>query len=276
MADARQPLLPRETYTHGYDGRLSQMHAARTAEREAAFFLSQLREGMRLLDMGCGSGSITVGLAAAVAPGEVVGIDVEPAVIERARGRAEDGAVPNLSFEVGSAYALPFPDGTFDAVFAHTLLQHVRDAPTVLRQARRVLKPGGVIGLREGDWGTWVIAPPSDAIEQAIALYLRLWEHNGGNPRVGRLHRTLLHDAGFPRSVASGTTLTAGTTTATHTFADFAADIVESPSFVEQVAALGWADKGALDTLARGCRTWGDQPGAFSTLVMCETVGWRD
>jgi ubiquinone/menaquinone biosynthesis C-methylase UbiE len=276
MAAPRQPDPPRENYTHGYDGRLYQMHAARTAEREGAFFLPHGRQGLRLLDMGCGSGSMTVGLAASVASGEAVGIDVEPTVIERARRRAADDGIPNVFFEVGSAYALPFPDGAFDAVSAHTLLQHVRDPLRVLREARRVLKPGGVIGLREGDWGTWVIAPANEALEQAIALYLRLWEHNGGNPRVGRLHRTLLHDARFTRSESSGTTMTAGTPAATQAFAGIAADMVASSSFGEPVAALGWTEKGALDALAHRCRAWGDEPGAFSTMVMCQTVGWRD
>jgi ubiquinone/menaquinone biosynthesis C-methylase UbiE len=66
----------RAVYVHGsaFDAQLTR----RTAAREGAFFLPHLRPGMRVLDCGCGPGSITVGLAAAVAPGQAVGIDLEP------------------------------------------------------------------------------------------------------------------------------------------------------------------------------------------------------
>ena len=70
---------------------------------------------MRLLDVGCGPGSITLGLAEAVAPGEVVGVDLQPAQVEQARALAAERGVANVRFEVASAYALPFPDAAFDA-----------------------------------------------------------------------------------------------------------------------------------------------------------------
>src|SRR5690348_4798488 len=88
-------------------------HARRTAERNAAFFLSELRPGMSLLDIGCGPGSITAGLAARVAPGRTVGIDIDPATLPSAAERAAAGA-SNLDFRPGNAYDLPFRDGTFD------------------------------------------------------------------------------------------------------------------------------------------------------------------
>src|SRR5688572_22159205 len=59
--------------------------AARTASQQAAFFLPHLRPGMRLLDVGCGPGAITLGLANVVTPGDVVGVDVQASQVERAR-----------------------------------------------------------------------------------------------------------------------------------------------------------------------------------------------
>jgi len=122
MADRKQ-----DRYTLGYGSQITQWHGERTADREAAFFLPHIKPGMRLLDFGCGNGAITVGLAETIAPGEVVGIDVESSQVERAITLAKDRGVKNVRFEVGSVYELPFPPASFDAAFAHAVLQHLND-----------------------------------------------------------------------------------------------------------------------------------------------------
>ena len=95
-----------EIYQHGHHASVVRSHAKRTAEADAAFFLPLLKPGMRLLDVGCGPGSITAGPAARVAPGETIGIDPSPSVIEIAKSLARD--IPGLSFETGSIYDVPF------------------------------------------------------------------------------------------------------------------------------------------------------------------------
>jgi ubiquinone/menaquinone biosynthesis C-methylase UbiE len=130
----------------------------RTASTSAAFFVQHLRAGMRVLDCGCGPGSITVGLAAAVAPSETIGLDLQPAQLERARLLAAEQSVSNVRFELGSVYELSFPDASFDAVFAHNLLVHLAEPLRALREVRRVLKPDGIVGIADDDMGTWLLA----------------------------------------------------------------------------------------------------------------------
>ena len=90
-----------DRYTHGYDARFVERLQRRTVERAADFFLPHLKSGMSLLDCGCGPGSITVGLAEVVAPGEVVGIDIETSQVETARSHA--GRIQNdLRFAVSA------------------------------------------------------------------------------------------------------------------------------------------------------------------------------
>ena len=98
--------LRHETYTHGHAPATVKQHAQRTADEAAAFMLPELRAGMRLLDVGCGPGSITRGLAERVAPGEVVGVDLAKETLEAARRDAAARGLANLRYEEGSVYEI--------------------------------------------------------------------------------------------------------------------------------------------------------------------------
>jgi ubiquinone/menaquinone biosynthesis C-methylase UbiE len=134
-----------------YSAEAHAMMGQRTAAHDADFFLPHLHPGMRLLDSGCGIGSITIGLANAVAPGQVVGLDRDAEQVDRARALAAERGVANVRFEVGDVYTLPFPDASFDAVFAHQLLPWLREPVAALNEFRRVLTDNGVAGVRTID-----------------------------------------------------------------------------------------------------------------------------
>src|SRR5262249_43932821 len=156
-----------------------------------------LRAGMRLLDCGCGPGAMTVQLAEAVAPGAVVGIDVEGGQLEYGRALARERGAANVRFEGGSVYELPYPDGSFDAVFAHALLYHLRHPERAVAEIRRVLAPGGLVGLRDADRGGDICTPAVPGAEQAWELIDRVLWYSGGDPRFGRGQGALLAAAGF-------------------------------------------------------------------------------
>ncbi|MDI6824228.1 MAG: methyltransferase domain-containing protein [Bacillota bacterium] len=83
-----------------------------------------------------------------LASGSVVGIDREPRQVERARTLAAERGAANVEFRVGNIYELSFPDASFDAAFAHNVLERLSDPLRALREMRRVLRPGGVVGRR--------------------------------------------------------------------------------------------------------------------------------
>ena len=151
------------TASAGYEAWLRQVHrpaqARRTAERSAAFLLPHLHPGVRLLDAGCGPGVITLGLAEAVATGEAIGIDTSPEAIASACATASSLGRRDVRFLTADVTALPFADASFDAVFCHAVLQHLRDPLSALREFRRVLSPGGVIGVADADIDGSIIAP---------------------------------------------------------------------------------------------------------------------
>jgi SAM-dependent methyltransferase len=174
-------------------------------------------------------------------------------------------------------YALPFPSGSFDVAFGNQVLQHLGDPAGALGEVHRVLKPGGLLAVRDTDQGTRVIAPPgrlTAQLEEAIALYSQLWVHNGGDPYIGRRHRELLRITGFARSEASATASVSGTAETTRSLGETMARAITRPDVSERLADLGLADQARLDRLAEACRAWGELPEAFTAAVECEALGW--
>lgn len=185
------------SYTPGHGRLATDFMAARSLPSHGGFFLPFLTPGVTVLDCGCGPGTITLGIADRVAPGRVVGVDAGPSQVERAVAAAARAGAGNVSFRAADVHALPFGDGTFDRVFCHALLEHVRDPVRALGELRRVLVPGGVIGVCSPDWGGFILAPPSPTLARAVEAYTGLLTRHGGDPHAGRKLGSHLAAAGF-------------------------------------------------------------------------------
>ena len=245
---------------------------SRGIAREAAFFLPHVKPGMSLLDCGCGPGSITLGLAEALAPGEVVGIDSDASRIEIAEQSASERGVANVRFQTADVQELPFADASFDAVFAHAVLQHVREPVRALVEMHRVLKPGGVVGLRDDDRGSVVIAPHAPDVVRLIELLTMAEELNGGDPRIGRRYRELLRRSGFQEVAISASCEYDADIAATRRRASLA--VGAAREFVGPVAVeQRWSTPEEMERLALACESWGESPDAFSAVIWCEAVG---
>jgi SAM-dependent methyltransferase len=265
------------SYTYGHTPAVVGVHAARSADKEAAFFLPQLTPGMRLLDVGCGPGTITLGFAAAVAPGEVIGVDVAETVLDQARSAAAAAAVPNVRFQMADAASLPYEDSSFDAVFAHTLLEHVPEPSLAVQEMKRVLKPGGLLGVRDCDWGSGVFWPLDPLVRQAADLYVRVWRNNRGHPTLGRRLRELLHGSGFTGLASSTSFRWNGSSSdpldGSPAFGRLLAERLLLPNFVTPIVENGWADHATLERIAQACHTWADHPDAYAAMIMVEALG---
>ena len=137
------------SYTMGYSAGYVQTLSRRSAATHAAHLLPHLKSGLRVLDFGCGPGTISVGLAKAVEPGELHGIDPEESQVDMARAAAATGEQDNATFHVGDVADLPFEDDWFDIAHCHAVLGHIPETQTALAEVKRVLKPGGIISSRE-------------------------------------------------------------------------------------------------------------------------------
>ena len=195
---------PAAQYTMGYSREFLQLLNRRNAQTHAAHLFPWLHSGSRVLDFGCGPGTITVGLAAAVHLGKVHGVDMEESQIEMARSAAAAGGHDNITFHVGNVYDLPFEDDYFDVAHCHAVLMHVPDTQAALREVRRVLKPEGRLGCREMIADGSFTEPAREHLPEAWATFIRLLAANGGHPQMGRQLKGALLDAGFDVTHASG------------------------------------------------------------------------
>ena len=145
-----------------------------------------LKSGMHVADFGCGVGAMTRNLAALVGPnGKAVGIDMhEPQLAEAANVCAGYG-LSNVSFWKADACDTRLWDNMFDLVYCRFLLIHLPDPAACLREMKRVLKPGGIILVEDGDLSSGGSAP-SSALDHFGGLFERLGPKKGVDYRLGR------------------------------------------------------------------------------------------
>jgi len=261
-------------YSAGYGALVLKALAERDLQVEGAFFLPHLKPGMSLLDCGCGPGALTVQLAAIVAPGLVVGLDRHGDQHDIGRKQAADAGLANVSFREGSIYELPFDDDTFDAVFAHAVLYHLGDPGAALREMHRVLKPGGVVGIRDSDLGGDVRAPTNEMLERGFDLIQRVLRYNGGQSEFGREHRRMLRVAGFERITASASYDHFGVQERTQGFSDYWCYFLDE-LHRDLVLSEGWSTEDEIAAHLDAFRAWGRDPDAFFARCRCEGVGYK-
>ncbi|MCP3857234.1 MAG: methyltransferase domain-containing protein [Actinomycetia bacterium] len=262
-----------ERYTHGHHSSVVAAHARRTAEEAAAFLLPFLAPDSRLLDVGCGPGSITVGLARRC--GEVIGVDSSDDVLESARSHQADQGVENLSFEAGSCYELRWEDETFDVVYAHQLLQHLADPVAALREFRRVLKPGGLVAVRDADYGTMVHAPIDPRIERWRDLFHEVARANGGEPDAGRLLLPWVHQAGFADPVTTATAWVYADQEGRDHWGELWAVRITEGAFAAHAQEFGLATAPEIADLAAAFRDWAARPDGFFGFIHGEVLARR-
>ncbi len=162
------------------------MMAGRSASDRASFVVNLLADGDVVLDVGCGPGSITGGLAEAVAPtGRVLGLDARRSQVEEAATLPRHRALSHAYFAVADAYELPVADHAVDVYFSHALFEHLAEPERGLREARRVLVSGGTVALAASDWSRARFEPWTPDVARAMSAHYRLRAVAGGDPDAG-------------------------------------------------------------------------------------------
>lgn len=156
-----------------------------------------------ILDIACGPGGWTQEVAFAHPEIDVVGIDISSAMIEHARAQAKLQRLENVRFEVMDARKpLPFPDGSFDLINARLIVGFMLPSgwPDLMRECLRLLRPGGVLRLTEGEWA-WVTSPAFERLQlmfcQALYKSGQSFSPTGAHLGITPVLNRIMRQAGF-------------------------------------------------------------------------------
>lgn len=157
--------------------------------------------GLRVADIGCGVGTMSRYIAlvngASGGRGDFVGVDVSEKQIEQAQKLFESAPEQNARFIVASAYETGLTSDSFDMVYSRFLLMHVARPQDVLKEMKRILKPGGILAIEDGDFASPFCYPPSTAYDRCFELYRLAGEREGADFRIGPKLPNLVLNAGF-------------------------------------------------------------------------------
>ncbi|WP_199039408.1 methyltransferase domain-containing protein [Glycomyces salinus] len=256
------------TYIHGHEASVVNTHARRTAENSAAYLLPELKSTDRILDIGCGPGTITADLAAIANEGHVTGVDYAPGILDQAAEVAAERGLTNVEFERADVHSLRFEDDAFDVVHAHQVLQHVGDPVQALREMRRVTRPGGVVAVRDGDYAGFLWHPASEGLTAWLELYERAARALGGEPDAGRRLKSWALRAGFDEKDIEATSATWTFTTPEDRawWGGHWAERALHSTFAKEALKGGHATQAELEAIAEAWRAWTDDPEA--TLII--------
>ena len=261
-----------QVYTHGHHESVLRSHRWRTAGNSAAYLLPHLRPGLSLLDVGCGPGTITVDLAARVAPGRVTAMEVSADALRLAREHVEASGPGGVDFVVADVHALDLPDGGFDVVHAHQVLQHLADPVRALTEMRRVCRPGGLVATRDSDYAGFTWFPRIPALDDWLSLYQRAARDNGGEPDAGRRLLSWARAAGFTDVAASASTWCFADPADRDWWGGMWADRILQSDLARQLVDSRLATGDDLRRLSRGWRDWADAPDGWFAVLHGEII----
>ncbi|MGC2175964.1 MAG: methyltransferase domain-containing protein [Acidimicrobiales bacterium] len=264
-----------DRYSHGHHESVLRSHRWRTAENSASFLLGGLARGMTLLDVGCGPGTITADLATRLKEGTVIGIDLSEEVVALAREQHLASSGVDLSFRTGDVYSLDFADATFDVVYAHQVLQHLSRPVEALEEMRRVLKPEGLLAVRDADFGGFTWYPSDPVLSRWMDVYHQLTSRNGAQADAGRHLKAWARAAGYDDVVVSSSNWTFQSVEERQWWGGLWADRIRQSEFARQCLEYGLASERELTEFSDAFLRWSDEPDAVFIVVNGEVLARR-
>lgn len=250
-------------------------HSWRTASNSATYLLPHITSTSKILDIGCGPGSISVDFARRANHGHVIGIENVPDPLDQARQLAASQGVTNVDFRLGDIHALEFPDNTFDIVHVHQVLQHIADPVKALCEMRRVVKHGGIVAARESASMIWY--PENPEINNWLEMTQQMGKAKGGNPHPGRYIHVWAEEAGFDlANIRKSTGSWCFSTPEERKYwGGSMGERVRSSLLAKVAVEEGYATKEELERISKGWREFVEDEQAWFGLLHGEILCWK-
>lgn len=257
----------KESYSAGYSSEIINDFQKRTIYKEALFFQKYLNSNMKVLDCGCGPGSISMGIAEFLKDGYIILTDIKKGQLEIAKNEAKRRNLENIEYVQCDIYNLPFENSSFDAVFSHAVLQHLSNPQKAINEMYRVLKPHGVLGIRDDDADSLLIYPYTRRMKSIISYIKRLIPNNDGNPNIGKKYKEFLTRAGFKHIICTASCGYDSDSDSIHNRADVALKLIEKAGQEFQMSIE------KVEKMKKDIKKWRDSPFSFSCITWCEGIG---
>jgi SAM-dependent methyltransferase len=246
---------------------------SRGAAVYADFLLPHLVDGFRVLDVGCGFGTITLGLASVIPAGRVFGVDAEDD-FRSATEFASDQGIGNVEFSVGDVYDLQFPSNHFDACLCHSMLETLDRPLDGLLEIKRVLKPRGILGVACVEYGGLILAGRDvELLRRFYDIRERLWQVDGhADPYRGRELRGLLAEAGFAEIAATSKYLCYGTPETVRSFGTDRASDCGDTWYRRDAIKHGLATAADVEEMRRAWLEWSISADAYAAFAWCRAL----
>ena len=264
-----------DIYTHGHHESVLQSHKWRTVENSAQFLVEYLKDSSFVLDAGCGPGNISAGISELLPNGKVIGIDFSSIIIDQAKSEFPTSKYGNLEFQQGDIYQLDFADNTFDIVYMHQVLQHLQHPVLALTELRRVLKPGGILAVRDADYQAFTWYPQLPELDRWGILYREVTQRNGAESNGGRFLKAWVMQAGLQVIDVSCTTWVFSNERDRNWWGESWSKRILESDFAKQSLAYGLSNIGELEEISQAFLNWAKDSSGVFTIPNMEVIATK-